>query len=104
MQPPVNVQARADTIWAPGAAPCMLAAEEPVAGDDAGDVGAVRAADDADADEVGDALLAQRRQVDVLAVVHDERHPLDDGGRRVVDAEVTDLPVLRRTAPSPARR
>ncbi len=30
------------------------------------------------------------REVDVLAVLHHERHPLADGGRRVVDAEVTD--------------
>ena len=80
VHPPVNVQARADTIWAPGAAPCISPPKSPLPAMMPATCVPCDAADDADADEVGDLPLgprATRREVDVLAVLHDERHPLD---------------------------
>ena len=77
-----------------GSGTAHLAAEEAVAGDDAGDVRAVLAGDEADVDVVGDladVAAAERREVDVLAVVDGEGHPLGHWSVGLVDTEVADL-------------
>ncbi len=68
VQPAMNRQTRTETILAPGRHAAHRAAEQAVAGGDAGHVRAVRAGDDADVDDF------------VLAIgLDDKRHALGDG-------------------------
>ena len=84
MQPATNRQTRTETSCAPGAAPLIAPPNMPLRGDDPGDVGAVLAGHDADVD----GRCSSGVDLD------DERHPLGDGGRRVVGAEVADVAVV----------
>ena len=92
--------ARGDDLRA-GRGAVHLAAEHRGRGDDAGHVRPVRGGGQTDVDEgSGLADVAEGREVDVVAVLHDEGNPLVLGGAGLVDAEVAHLVVdpVRRHA------
>ncbi len=89
VQPPVQVQAREETIFAPGAAPFIFPPNRPLAAVMPATWVPMLGLDDADADVVG--LRPGGVVDDVLAGLHHERDALGDVRRRVVGAEVPDL-------------